>query len=73
MEPGDRVRVKKPVIVYSHPKHRFKPFDMHGHEGEVKAIIRTWKQGEPLSATLPVVVAFDRIRFHFHADELELC
>ena len=73
MQPGDRVRVKKSIIVYSHPKHRLKPFDMHGQEGEVKEIISTWKEGEPLSATLPVVVMFGRTRFHFHADELELC
>lgn len=73
MQPGDRVRVKKSIIVYSHPKHRSKPFDMHGQEGEVKEIIGTWKEGEPLSATLPVVVIFGRTRFHFHADELELC
>lgn len=73
MQPGERVRVKKSVIVYNHPKHRSKPFDMHGQEGEVKAIISTWKAGEPLSATLPVVVVFGRTRFHFHADELEPC
>jgi len=73
MQPGDRVRVRKSVIVYSHPKHRSKPFDMHGQEGEVKEIISAWKGGEPLSATLPVVVVFGRTRLHFHADELELC
>ncbi len=73
MQPGDRVRVKKSVIVYSHPKHRSKPFDMHGQEGEVKEIISTWKGGEPLSATLPVVVVFGRTRLHFQPDELELC
>ncbi|MXY18375.1 MAG: ferredoxin--nitrite reductase, partial [Synechococcus sp. SB0664_bin_36] len=32
MQPGDRVRVRKSVIVYNHPKHRSKPFDIHGQE-----------------------------------------
>ena len=73
MQPGDRVRVRKSVVVYNHPQHRPRPFDMHGQEGEVKEVISTWKEGEPLSATLPVVVVFGRARFHFHADELELC
>lgn len=73
MQPGDRVRVRESVIVYNHPKHRAVPFDMKGQEGEVKQVISTWKNGEPLSPTLPVVVAFGRSRFHFSPEELELC
>ena len=69
MEPGDRVTVSSSVVVYTHPEHRGRPFDLQGQEGEVVSVIDSWK-GRPLSPTLPVVVAFGKFRAHFRADEL---
>ncbi|MFN6352138.1 MAG: ferredoxin-thioredoxin reductase variable chain [Cyanobacteriota bacterium] len=69
MEPGDRVTVSSSVVVYTHPEHRGRPFDLQGQEGEVVSVIDSWK-GRPLSPTLPVVVAFGKFRAHFRDDEL---
>jgi len=69
MQAGDRVRVSRSVVVYTHPEHRGEPFDLEGQEGEVKDVIHDWK-GRPISPTLPVVVAFGRFRAHFREDEL---
>ncbi|NEP53914.1 MAG: ferredoxin--nitrite reductase [Moorea sp. SIO3C2] len=73
MKVGDRVRVKASVVVYTHPEHRNKPFDIKGLEGEVIAIITEW-QGRPVSANLPIQVKFDKKfkKVHFHEDELEI-
>jgi len=70
MTPGERVRVSQSVVVFTHPEHRGKPFDLQGQEGEVVSVLNEWK-GRPISPTLPVVVAFGRFRAHFRSDELE--
>lgn len=74
MKVGDRVQVIESVIVYHHPKHKKKPFDLKGHEGEVAAIIVEW-QGRPVSANLPVLVQFvgeKKFKAHFRENELEV-
>jgi hypothetical protein len=70
MQPGDRVRVKDSVVVFTHPEHRGQAHDMNGAEGEVATVLNDWK-GKPISPTLPVIVAFGRFKAHFRADELE--
>ena len=70
MQPGDRVKVSRSVVVFNHPEHRNAAFDLEGHEGEVLNVLNDWK-GRPISPTLPVVVAFGRYRAHFRSDELE--
>lgn len=68
---GQKVRVKPNVIVYHHPQHKGKPYDLQGLTGEVVEVIETW-QGRPLTANLPVVVKFDtKFKAHLEADELE--
>jgi hypothetical protein len=70
MTPGQRVRVSQSVVVFTHPEHRGRPFDLQGQEGEVVSVLSEWK-GRPISPTMPVVVAFGRFRAHFRNDELE--
>lgn len=71
MKVGSRVRVIQSVIVYTHPEHRNKPFDIKGMEGEVAEIIKEW-HGRPVSANLPVLVKFDKkFKAHFRENELE--
>jgi Ferredoxin thioredoxin reductase variable alpha chain len=71
MQVGDRIRVKESVVVYTHPAHRNKPFDVKGMEGEVAAIVKEW-QGRPVSANLPILVQFDKkFKAHFREAELE--
>lgn len=69
MQPGDRVRVCRSVVVYTHPAHRGSAFDLEGQEGEVLQVLNDWK-GRPISPTLPVVVAFGKFRAHFRDDEI---
>jgi hypothetical protein len=69
MQSGDRVTVSSSVVVFTHPEHRGQPFDLQGQQGEVVSVIDGWK-GRPVSATLPVIVAFGKFRAHFRADEL---
>lgn len=72
MNKGDRVRVKKSVIVYHHPQARQKPFDINGMEGEVIDVMEDW-QGRPISPNLPVVVKFEKkFKAHLREDELEI-
>ncbi len=72
MKVGDRVRIVQSVIVYTHPEHRNKPFDVKGMEGEVVEIMKEW-QGRPVSANLPFIVKFDKkFKAHFREGELEL-
>ena len=72
MKVGDRVRVVQSVIVYTHPEHRNKPFDIKGMEGEVVEIMKEW-QGRPVSANLPFIVKFDKkFKAHFRDGEIEL-
>jgi Ferredoxin thioredoxin reductase variable alpha chain len=72
MKVGDRVRVVQSVIVYTHPEHRNKPFDVKGMDGEVVEIMKEW-QGRPVSANLPFIVKFDKkFKAHFRDGELEL-
>ena len=72
MKVGDRVRVRTSVIVYHHPEHRNRPFDLKGMEGELKAVIRDWN-GRPISANFPFQVQFgNKFRAHLQADELEV-
>ncbi|MEB3350783.1 MAG: ferredoxin-thioredoxin reductase variable chain [Cyanobacteriota bacterium] len=71
MQQGDRVKVSRSVVVFTHPEHRGQAFDMEGQEGEVVVLLNDWK-GRPISPTLPVVVAFGRFRAHFREDELSV-
>lgn len=72
MKVGDRVRVVQSVIVYTHPEHRNKPFDVKGMEGEVVEIMKEW-QGRPVSANLPFIVKFDKkFKAHFREGEIEV-
>jgi hypothetical protein len=72
MKIGDRVRVKDSVVVYHHPEHRGKGFDLKGAEGEVIGIINQW-QGRPVSANLPIYVQFSKkFKAHLRESELEL-
>ncbi|MDB9515827.1 ferredoxin-thioredoxin reductase variable chain [Roseofilum reptotaenium CS-1145] len=76
---GDRVRVKAPLVIYHHPRHRNEPFDLKGEEGEVIDLASTynWKGEEvSISANFPVVVQFPnigkRFKAHLKEDELEV-
>ena len=72
MKVGDRVRIVQSVIVYTHPEHRNKPFDVKGMEGDVVEIMKEW-QGRPVSANLPFIVKFDKkFQAHFREDEIEV-
>jgi hypothetical protein len=70
MKPGEQVRVRQSVVVYTHPQHRGQAFDLLGQEGEVFQVLDDWK-GRPISPNLPVIVAFGKFRAHFRPDELE--
>lgn len=70
MKIGDRVRVKETVIVYHHPDHRGKAFDLKGTEGDVMHILNQW-HGRPVSANLPIQVQFSK-KFKAHLRESEL-
>ena len=63
------MKVCRSVVVYTHPEHRGKAFDLEGQEGDVVQVLNDWK-GRPISPNLPVVVAFGRFRAHFRDDEL---
>ena len=69
MQPGDQVKVSSSVVVFHHPQHRGQAFDLNGQEGEVVTVLNDWK-GRPISPTLPVVVAFGKLKVHLRADEL---
>ena len=69
MQAGDQVRVSSNVVVYTHPEHRGKAYDLQGQQGEVVQVLEDWK-GRPISPNLPVIVAFGRFRAHFRAEEL---
>jgi hypothetical protein len=72
MKIGDRVRVKESVVVYHHPEHRGKAFDIKGTEGQVERIITEW-QGRPVSANLPILVQFSKkFKAHLRENELEI-
>ena len=43
MKSGDRVRVKESVVVYHHPQHKKKPFDIKGMEGTIQEIVTEWQ------------------------------
>ena len=43
MQQGDRVRVKESVVVFTHPEHRGKAFDMQGQEGAIATVLDDWK------------------------------
>lgn len=71
MKVGDRVRVITSVVVYHHPQHKKKPFDIIGMEGMIVSIITDW-EGRPISANLPIVVDFgSKFKGHFRESELE--
>jgi hypothetical protein len=70
MKIGDRIRIKKSVMVYHHPSSlsEKKPFDIQGMEGEIVDII-----GKPVTATLPIKVKFDKkFSAHLQEDEIEI-
>lgn len=72
MKIGDRVRVKESVIVYHHPEHRGKAFDIKGIEGEIVDIVTQW-QGRPVSANFPLLVQVTKkFKVHLRENELEL-
>ena len=70
MQTGDQVRDCQSVVVFHHPEHRGKAFDLQGQQGEVFQVLNDYK-GRTISPTLPVIVAFGRFRAHFRSDELE--
>ncbi|MFZ9228867.1 MAG: ferredoxin-thioredoxin reductase variable chain [Prochlorococcaceae cyanobacterium] len=69
MQPGDKVKVSSNVVIFHHPEHRGQAFDLIGQDGEVVSVLNDWK-GRPISPTLPVVVAFGKLRVHLRSDEL---
>ncbi len=72
MQVGDRIRVKDSVLVYHHPEHRGKAFDIQGKEGEVKAIVTKWND-RPVSANFPFLIQFDKkFKVHLREGELEV-
>jgi Ferredoxin thioredoxin reductase variable alpha chain len=72
MQVGDRIRVKESVIVYHHPEHRSKPFDIKGLEGEVVGVLQEW-QGRPVSANYPFIIQFGpKFRTHLNDFEIEV-
>ncbi|MGA7952629.1 MAG: ferredoxin-thioredoxin reductase variable chain [Gloeobacterales cyanobacterium] len=72
IEIGSRVRVKKPVVVYTHPDHKSQPYDIKGMEGVVDAVFFEL-QGRPISANYPYRVKFlPRFKAHLGDEELEL-
>lgn len=70
-KPGQKVRVKKSLIMYHHPKHKNSPYDMEGLEGEIKGDISE-REGVRLSATKPFVVQFANPKFVAHFDDTEI-
>ena len=59
------------VVVFNHPEHRGKAFDMKGQNGEIVSVLDDWK-GRPISPTLPVIVAFgDSLSAGFGLDEAD--
>ena len=77
MKVGDRVRIKAPLILFNHPKHRNEPFEVEGMEGTVAEILTDW-QGRPISPNYTVVTEFEiegakrPFKAHLHEDELEV-
>jgi hypothetical protein len=72
MQVGDQIRVKESVIVYHHPEHRSKPFDIKGLEGEVVGVLQEW-QGRPVSANYPFIVQLGpKFRTHLNDFEIEV-
>ncbi|AUT01630.1 ferredoxin--nitrite reductase [Nostoc sp. CENA543] len=72
MKVGDRIRVKESVVVYHHPEHRGKAFDIKGIEGEIVDIVTQW-QGRPVSANLPLLVQISKkFKVHLREGEVEL-
>jgi Ferredoxin thioredoxin reductase variable alpha chain len=72
MQVGDQIRVKESVIVYHHPEHRSKPFDIKGLEGEVVSVLQEW-QGRPVSANYPFIVQLGpKFRTHLNDFEIEV-
>lgn len=71
MNIGDRVRVVQSVVVYHHPEHKKKAFDIKGLEGEVVGCANRW-QDKPISANFPILVRLaPRFQVHLREDELE--
>ncbi|MEB3295104.1 MAG: ferredoxin-thioredoxin reductase variable chain [Synechococcales bacterium] len=71
MEVGTKVRVTTSVVIYHHPEHKTKPFDLQGQEGEIVALVNQW-QGRPVSANFPYLVKFGpKLKVHLSEQELE--
>jgi len=77
MKVGDRVRIKAPLTLFNHPKHRNAPYDVQGMEGVISAILTDYK-GRPISPNYKIVASFDvegakrPFKAHLHEDELEI-
>jgi Ferredoxin thioredoxin reductase variable alpha chain len=72
MKIGDHVRVKESVVIYHHPEHRGKAFDLKGTEGQIERIVTEWR-GRPVSANLPLLVHFSKkFKAHLRENELEV-
>ncbi len=77
MKVGDRVRIKSPLTLFNHPKHRNQPHNVEGLEGTVAAILTDWK-GRPISPNYKIVAEFEiegakrPFKAHLHEDELEV-
>ncbi len=72
MKVGDRIRVKESVVVYHHPEHRGKAFDIKGTEGEIVQIVTQW-EGRPVSANFPFLVQVNKkFKVHLRENEIEV-
>ncbi|MEL6938421.1 MAG: ferredoxin-thioredoxin reductase variable chain [Cyanobacteria bacterium J06598_1] len=77
MKVGDRVRIKAPLTLFNHPKHRNAPHNVEGMEGVISAILTDY-EGRPISANYQIVASFEvegakrPFKAHLHEDELEV-
>lgn len=70
MKIGDRIKVKRSVIIYHHPEQKQQPFDLKGLEGEISKIMTDW-EGRPISPNFPILVNFTK-KFKAHLKDSEL-
>ncbi|MGC1307440.1 MAG: ferredoxin-thioredoxin reductase variable chain [Phormidesmis sp.] len=77
MKVGDRIRIKAPLTLFNHPKHRNEPYSVEGLEGVIADVLTDWK-GRPISPNYHIVAEFEvegakrPFKAHLHEDELEV-
>ncbi len=77
MKVGDRVRIKAPLTLFNHPKHRNEPFNVEGMEGVISEFLTEW-EGRPVSANYQIVTLFEvegakrPFKAHLQEDEIEV-